>query len=203
MAKYILKESELRAAISEAVSEELGALLNEGLPTALGNTLKYGALGIAAPAILANKAIDKMNGIINGNDTIAGTIRDYFGAKNGSSSSSGNRSNSQTEKYAATRAVSGEYGKPEMVPGFGHKMKLAKKSKMELPKKSKVSWGDFGKHYHDEGNKAWERKVLNTEKSMTRNSGQANARNIRRYKRILVDWLKERDYAYENYVKNL
>lgn len=206
MAKYILKESELRAIISEAVTEELGALLNEGLPTALGNTLKYGALGVFAPAILAGKALKKTDAIINGNDTITGTIRDYFGAD--SKDSSGRRlskSEKQRQRLSDTRGISYEYGRPETVPGMFGKTKLAKKEEIVAPDLGHgVVWGDFGKHYHDEGDRFWTRKVTDTENALIRNSSgnpRRQARLQKRYKRILVDWLKDRDRAYETYIK--
>ena len=206
MAKYILKESELRAVISEAVAEELGALLNEGLPTALGNTLNSGALGVFAPAILAGKALKKTDAIFNGQDTITGTIRDYFGA--GGKDSSGRRlskSERQRQKFADRRSISYEYGRPETVPGMFGRTKLAKKEEIAaLDLGHGIVWGSFGKHYRDEGDRAWTRVVTDKENSLIRNSSgnpSRQARLQRRYKRILLDWLKDRDKAYETYIK--
>ena len=135
MAKYILRESELRTMIEDIVAKEVSNILNEGIGSAIGsaigNTLKYGALGVVAPTMLAGKAFSKANGIVNGNDTILGTVKDYFGGGNGSSNGSRRqtRSQKQSERYRAGRDVSFEYGRPETVPLHRIRSHLIKRQK--------------------------------------------------------------------------
>lgn len=219
MAKYILRESELRTMIEDIVAKEVSNILNEGIGSAIGsaigNTLKYGALGVVAPTMLAGKAFSKANGIVNGNDTILGTVKDYFGGGNGSSNGSRRqtRSQKQSERYRAGRDVSFEYGRPETVPGWGRRVKLDRKSEITVPpydqnKKTgcTLDWGEFGEHYHDEGDRMWNRKIIDTERTLIRVShgDQSKLEKYqRKYKRALVDWLKERDRAYENYIKSI
>ena len=83
MAKYIIKESELRSVINTIVTKELSEVLNESvlghvLGSALKNTLKYGALAAAAPALLANKGLKKGNDIVNNGDTVTDTVKDFL-----------------------------------------------------------------------------------------------------------------------------
>ena len=83
MAKYILKESELRAMIDNIVEEEINNVINEGLGTAALNTVKNGALGVVAPTLLAQKYLTTMDRIINGDAPVRRSveaIKDYFGA---------------------------------------------------------------------------------------------------------------------------
>jgi hypothetical protein len=223
MVKYILRESELRTMIENIVAEEVSNILNEGIGSAIGsaigNTLKYGALGVVAPTMLAGKAFSKANGIVNGNDTVWGTVKDYFGNGNGSSggSSRKTRSQKQSERYRAGRDVSFEYGRPETVPGWGNRLKLDKKEEIMVPEEvlddkgkcvqwgSKTGqWGSFGKHYHDEGDRMWQRVFKDKENALIRNcrNDQSKLERLKRkYKRILLDWLKDRDRAYEEYIK--
>lgn len=77
--KYIIKESELRATIDKIVAEEMSKALSEGLGSALKNTLKIAAKGTIAPGLLASDTIEKTNNILNGPDTIAKTVKDFFG----------------------------------------------------------------------------------------------------------------------------
>lgn len=205
--------------IEDIVAKEVSNILNEGIGSAIGsaigNTLKYGALGVVAPTMLAGKAFSKANGIVNGNDTILGTVKDYFGGGNGSSNGSRRqtRSQKQSERYRAGRDVSFEYGRPETVPGWGRRVKLDRKSEITVPpydqnKKTgcTLDWGEFGEHYHDEGDRMWNRKIIDTERTLIRVShGDQNKleKYQRKYKRALVDWLKERDRAYENYIKSI
>ena len=215
MASYIIRESELRSAIKKIIAEEIDGLIGESLAGALGhaalNTLKTAAIGAVAPGVLANKVFTKTNNILNGPDTITGTVSDFFGGnKIGSSDKASGRQKSKAEKQrkrlSATRGISGEYGKPETIPGIGRRIKLDRKDAMTLPTESHVEWGDFGIHYHDEGDRMWFRKVLDTERALERAShGDASRQNRlqKRYKRALVDWLKERDREYENYIKTI
>jgi len=214
MGKYIIKESELRSAIKKVVAEELNESLTHALGSALWNTAKYAALGAVAPGVLAQKGVVKTADILGGNSTIGGTVSDFFGGKSGPSSSSGKgkktKSEKQRDRLMASKNVSYEYGRPETTPGIGRRDKLAPKSEIFAPDSenggSGIEWGSFGRHYHDEGDRAWNRKVIDYEKALLRNSqGRSEAQVatlIRRYKRRLVDWLKDRDRDYEIYIKN-
>lgn len=222
MSKYILKESELRSAIRKVVAEELNESLGHALGSALLNTAKYAALGAIAPGALANKGIMKTNDILFGNDTIGGTISDFFGGDSKSSSTSGgktgkSKSERQRNRMMATRSISYEYGRPETVPGWGNGLKLDKKTEIMVPEEvlddkgkcvqwgSKTGqWGSFGKHYHDEGDRMWQRVFKDKENALIRNcrNDQSKLERLKRkYKRILLDWLKDRDRAYEEYTK--
>lgn len=190
--KYILKESEFRSLIKEAVAEELNEGFRHALGSALLNTAKYAALGAVAPGALAGKGILKANNILTGNDTIGGTIKGFFG------DDSKTKAEKQRERLMGTKNISYEYGRPETVPGFGGRTKLAQKSEIVAPDtKRGIDWGEFGEHYHDEGDRAWKRKFADVENSFIRNG----SKNQNRYKRILVDWLKDRDRDYEIYIK--
>ena len=84
MAKYILKESELRSMIDDIVREEFNNAINEGIGTGIWNTVKNAGLGVVAPSLLAQKYAATMNQIINGDrgnpiSNTADVIRDYFG----------------------------------------------------------------------------------------------------------------------------
>ena len=118
MSKYIIKESELRFLIKETVTEEL----NEGLGSALWNTAKYATLGTFLPGVLAAKTVGKVSDILGGKDTITGTVSNFFGGD------SKTRAEKQRERLASTRNISFEYGRPETVPGWGKRDKLAPKS---------------------------------------------------------------------------
>lgn len=170
--------------------------LNEGvwhsLGSALKNTAKYAALGAIAPGVLANKGVLKANNILAGNDTIGGTIKDFFGGDSKS------KAEKQRDRLSSAKNISYEYGRPETVPGFGGRTKLAPKSEIAAPTSTNgIDWGRFGKHYHDEGDRAWRRKFTDVENSFVRNG----SRHQKRYKRVLVDWLKDRDRDYEIYIK--
>lgn len=214
MAKYIIKESELRSAIEKIVAEEIA--MNEGLGHALGSALKN-SLGVAtkavlAPNMLAQDAIEKTHGILSGEDTITRTVSNFFGGDSGKGGSGGSgkgkrtKAEKQRERLSAGRGISSEYGRPETYPGLGRRTRLDKKSEIVAPSQSTVEWGSFGRHYHDEGDRMWNRKVLDTENALIRASrGDAvrQAKLQRRYKRILVDWLKDRDRDYEIYIKSI
>ena len=217
MAKYIIKESELRSAIKKVVEEELSSVVNESLGHALGsalkNTAKTAAKGVLAPSILAQDITRKTVDIGTGKSTLTGTISDFFGGNSGSGGSSSKggsrserRAQRQRDRLSAGRGISSEYGRPVTYPGMGRRTKLDRKDEMTLPTESHVEWGDFGRHYHDEGDRMWFRKVLDTERALERAShGDASrqTRLQRRYKRILVDWLKNRDREYETYIRSI
>lgn len=203
MSKYIITESELRSIIKEAIAEELNEGLGHALGSALLNTAKYAALGTIAPGALANKGIMKTNDILSGNDTIGGTLNDFFGNGSNGSFDKGrgkkSKSEKQRDRLMNTKSISYEYGRPETVPGFAGKTKLAQKSEIVPPNTKKgIDWGEFGEHYHDEGDRVWNRKFADVENSFIRNG----SKHQNRYKRILVDWLKDRDRDYEIYIKS-
>ena len=209
MAKYIIKESELHSAIVKIVEEELGSVIEESFGRVLGNTAKIGAKALLAPSLLAQDAVVKTHDVLSGNDTITKRVSNFCGGK-GEGGKSGSRKMTKAEKQrqrlSAGRGISGEYGRPVTYPGIGRRTKLDRKDEMTLPAESHVEWGDFGRHYHDEGDRMWFRKVLDTERALERAShGDASrqTRLQRRYKRILVDWLKDRDREYETYIKSI
>lgn len=216
MAKYIIKESELRSVIQEAVKEEFTEMLNEGeflrrAGNAVWNTAKIGALSVLAPGLAGAKFVKDTSDILNGNKTIGGMARSLTGKDNSRASGTNKtrretRMEKQRSRLSDTRAVSFEYGKPETVPGLGKRNRLAKKRDMTLPIESEIEWGDFGRHYHDEGDRMWFRKIIDTERQIARNTEGANDRRrailMRRYKKRLVDWLKARDKDYVTYIKN-
>lgn len=221
MAKYIIKESELRSAIKKVVEEELSLVVNEGIGHALGsalkNTAKTAVKGVLAPSMLAQDIMKKTVDIGTGKSTLTGTISDFFGGNSSSSGGKmgGNKSKAEKrrDRVLASKDVSYEFGKPETVPGWGRRVKLDRKSEMTVPpydqnKKTgcTLDWGEFGAHYHDEGDRMWNKKIMDTERTLIRVShGDQNKleRYQRKYKRALVDWLKERDRAYENYIKGI
>ena len=221
MARYIIKESELRSTIKKVVEEEISHKINENFGNALKNaglnTLKTAAKGIVAPSMLAQDAVKKIGDISMGNDTITGTISNFFGGNSSSATGKTGGSKSKVERRRemslATRDVAYEFGKPETVPGWGRRVKLDRKSEITVPpydqnKKTgcTLDWGEFGEHYHDEGDRMWIKKITDTERTLIRVShGDQNKliRFQRKYKRALLDWLKERDRAYENYIKSI
>ena len=221
MARYIIKESELRSTIKKVVEEEISHKINENFGNALKNaglnTLKTAAKGIVAPSMLAQDAVKKIGDISMGNDTITGTISNFFGGNSSSAAGKTGGSKSKVEKRRerslATRDVAYEFGKPETVPGWGRRVKLDRKSEITVPPYDQnrktgctLDWGEFGEHYHDEGDRMWIKKITDTERTLIRVShGDQNKliRFQRKYKRALLDWLKERDRAYENYIKSI
>ena len=221
MARYKIKESELRSTIKKVVEEEISHKINENFGNALKNaglnTLKTAVKGIVAPSMLAQDAVKKIGDISMGNDTITGTISNFFGGNSSSAAgkTSGNKSKVERrrERSLATRDVAYEFGKPETVPGWGKRVKLDRKSEITDPPYDQnrktgctLDWGEFGEHYHDEGDRMWIKKITDTERTLIRVSHGDQNKLIRfqqKYKRALVNWLKERDRAYENYIKSI
>ena len=221
MARYTIKESELRSTIKKVVEEEISHKINENFGNALKNaglnTLKTAVKGIVAPSMLAQDAVKKIGDISMGNDTITGTISNFFGGNSSSAAgkTGGNKSKVERrrERSLATRDVAYEFGKPETVPGWGRRIKLDRKSEITVPPYDQnrktgctLDWGEFGEHYHDEGDRMWIKKITDTERTLIRVSHGDQNKLIRfqqKYKRALVDWLKERDRAYENYIKGI
>ena len=201
MAKYVLKESELRSVINDIVTEELTNSLDEGVLQTVGKI----AAGLTVPTFFLQKGIQKVGGIINGNDNLTG-----------GSSSSGRRSRSErrSRAYQAAKEMSWEYGKPETIPGHFGKDKLAPKSEIVAPQitdrnilaalgGNQIQWGSFGSHYHDINDKMWNNKVNGMVKTIARNARNENQRKrfIAIYRRRLAKWLRNRDKAYFNYFR--
>lgn len=212
MTKYILKESELKSVINSIVAEEISNVINESLGSALGhaltNTLKTGAMAMIDPAGTLARGYAGAMDTLSGKKSLTKGVKDFFGGDNSSTgkrTGRKSRAERQNDRFNAGRSISWEFGRPETVPGIGRRQKLAPKSQITAPNtNNNITWGDFGEHYHDEGDRAWNRKVTDLENSLIRNARgdqQKIERWTRKYKRRLVDWLKERDKAYRIYIK--
>lgn len=205
MPRYIIKESELRSVIKKVVTEELNEGLTRALGNALLNTAKYAAIGAIAPGALAQKGVLKAADILGGKSTIGGTVSDFFGS-NGKT-----RAQRDSEKVLASKNIAYEYGKPEVVPSWGNRVKLDEKSEIVAPPYDErkrtgcmLPWGSFGVHYHDEGDRTWNRLIVDKEKAILRVSGDNESKRnnlLRKYKKKLVEWLNDRDKAYRKYIK--
>lgn len=207
MGKYIIKESELCSVIHDIITEELTNRLNEGFWKTLGKVATTAAVGAVAPTYLVQRAANKASGVINRGETLFKRGGTSSSGGNGSRNRRLSRSERQNNRFKASRSINNEYGPPETTPGLGHRIRLDKKRDMDLPSSHNqgIDWGDFGQHYHDEGDRAWYRKILDTERSLIRVShGDQNRQNRlqKRYKRRLLDWLKERDNSYKVYIKD-
>lgn len=208
--KYILKESELREIIREAVEEELkqALSLNEDIGRALGGLMKVGA-GIAFPMYGVSKFLNKAYEFPNWGGSSSNSSFKTGSKTSKKQGQTGRKSKAerQRERAIAGRSISYEYGRPETVPGIGRRTRLANKSEITAPQTNNgIDWGTFGRHYHDEGDRVWNRKINDTENTLIRNS-RGNERRMRilqrRYKRILVDWLKDRDREYKTYIQSI
>lgn len=184
MAKYIIKESELRSIIKSAVKEEL----NEGLGHAALKTLGYAALGAISPGILAQKAFVKGGNILTGNDTITGSLRDFWGYDSDKKKRSERMSDLQYEESIARK-----YGQPKTVPRtIGNREKLADKVQFT----SNV-FGNLGRHYEDcDG--FWAAKLKKEEEEVNNNPSLLKSRTRR-----LKVWLEMRDEEYESLIKRV
>lgn len=220
--KYILKESELREIIREAVEEELKQTLslNEGIGRALGGLMKVGA-GIAFPMYGVSKFLNKAYEFPNWGGSSSNSIFKTGSKTSKEQGQAGRKSKAerQRERAIAGRSISYEYGRPETVPGWGNRLKLDKKTEIIVPEevlddKGKCvqwgsrtgQWGSFGQHYHDEGDRMWQRVFKDKENALIRNchNDQSKLERLKRkYKRILLDWLKARDREYKTYIQSV
>lgn len=199
MTKYILKESELRSIIGNIVSEELNTAVNEGLLGTLKNVAGTAAKVAITPFTAAGDAFTKTSNFLAGNSPTGGSSRST------SNSKAKTASEKQRERLTASKSVGYEYGKPEVIPSWGNRLKLDSKREITAPENSQLEWGSFGRHYHDEGDKMWNRVLLNKESTiirLSRGDQKKTERLQRKYKKILVGWLKDRDVAYETYIKS-
>ena len=218
MSKYLIKESELRAIISDAVMEELNEGLWHAFGSALKNTAKNAVVGAVAPGALAQKAFVKTGKIINGPDTLAGTVKDFFGgntdgsqtgkSKNGANNR--NTNSNQTGKLkngANNRNTSArEYGRPETIGALGR----TRMRKRPIVVNNFLGSGeniDFGRHYYEENqdrpSSRWSKMLqsADVDVNQTASSPGGRARKIRNYRRMFNRWLNERDKAYEEMMK--
>lgn len=208
--KYILKESELSALISEVIQEEILSL-DEGFVRGLANLAFNAGMAALNPGYAASKGFGAVDDFIKGGGRTS-SIGDKFRSNDGSSSSGGRkmsrgsrRAQKQSERLSAGRSIGYEYGKPEVVPSWGNRLKLDNKREITTPQECRTGdWGSFGKHYHDEGDKMWQRVFKDKENALLRicRNDQSKLEKLKRkYKRILVKWLEERDKAYVIYIK--
>lgn len=202
-----MKESELASVLQEIITEEVAKAIDEGLIgkawNLAKNTAAFGAKTVLSPFTAAGDVFKKAVDISTG-DFSAGGGSSSSGRRSSNNSGTGRKSRKQTRaerqrsRLADTRGISYEYGRPETIPGWGRRARLAPKTQITPPNTNNgIDWGEFGNHYHDEGDRAWNRKFTDIENSFIRNG----RRHQNRYKRILVDWLKNRDRAYKTYIQ--
>lgn len=224
MVKYILKENELSAMIQEIVSEELSDMVSEGLLHVLGttakNVAKTGAMGVAAPMLLADRGFTKLGKIVNGNDTMIGAAKDFFGigggtgttrtgGKNDTKGKNGN-GNSKNGRQTANETRR-NYGEPETRGGLGRRLE----ERMDIIVHDFLGSGEdvnFGRHYwernQDETNSVWSRRLRRAGEGIQRaRDRMVDHRRIegyiRQYERDFRRWLRDRDRAYEQYIREI
>ena len=204
MKKYVIKESVLLETIRKVIAEEMSDtnIVSESVGSVLGsalkNTLKYGALGTVAPSILANKMFSGANDIVNHDATVTDAVKKYLGLDNSDKNwTHDNRSD------AHHTDMSREYGTPVTVPDYSrNKTKLAEKEIISVSSsesKNGIEWGSFGRHYLDEKNTAWNRKLNSAETYFTRHSIDWSQDVLKKkLKNDLIKWLNDRDVYFEN-----
>ena len=222
MSKYIIKESELRAKILEAVKEELTDIITESFLGNVGrgawnvakNTAGLALKAGASPFWLAGDTLNKVNNIVNGNDTFSKTIGDFFGVdkmrSNSSSSYASKRDKTKTmqdnEKtiLASLESIKKEYGEPQLEPGLNKRIK-----KRPLVVNDFLGTGqerDFGKHYfelnQDSEGSVWDNLLKKAQKGLSSMEDQRKAEMyMRKQERIIRRWLIARDNAYKQYME--
>ena len=217
MGKYILKESELRALISEAVAEEVNALINEGvtgnvlrgLGNAALNTAKFGARFLVDPMGATSKALVGIGNVATGEKSVVDPVKSFFngpfdGRGNATIRTRNNSRSTKVENFGNASLIKREFGEPET--------KGIMSKKLETPQKILITdflgsgrEVDFGKHYleHNQSDRksVWSRKL---QRAQERLSGARNQNEAQKYIRLfakqLKEWLKERDEAYKNYI---
>ena len=170
--------------IKNIVAEEL----NEGVGHALWNVAKTAGLGLVAPGVLAQKAFVKTNDILNGQDTITGSVKRFVGADK-----TRDRREKQMKSLEAEERVAKKYGWAKTMPrALSNKEKLAPKVLF-----NPAEFGNLGRHYEEEGNAPiWNQKL----NAATQNL-RTNPNLKRRLARQLRGWLEDRDTAYERIYK--
>lgn len=218
MTKYIIKESELRSIIKEAVIKELNEgnflrSLGSGLAHGTLNAAKLAGLGLVAPGILAQKATLKANDILGGSSTVGGTLNDFFGwgsgkgssTRNGGKSLTPNKKNKETPKNL--RIIKKEYGEPETEAGLGKKLN----GKRPLIVTNFLGSGedvDFGRHYFERGQNlpgsVWNKRLERAEEDLSTVTDPRKLTKFRKehYKEF-KKWLEKRDKVYEIYIKTI
>lgn len=217
MVKYILKESELKAMLYDIINEELSRV-DEGfnLGTTLKNTaktvVKNAALGALAPGAVVGNALNKIDNILTGKESLTRDIKNFFG---GNSSSAGG-SNSISRPEGNNSVPSNDVGKnangrPDLtseygVPETSVSNRLLRKRTIEainFPVDGHAV--NFGKHYYEkfqnDPDSAWEKKVSQAKYEIAQAPEAAKARTTKRCVRDLNKWLDARDKFYINYVK--
>ena len=192
MNKYVIKESELRAVIEGVIMEEFNEGLKNTLGSALKNTAKTAALGAVSPGALAQKAFVKVGNVINGDASLVGGVKKFFG-------------NDQNQNVS--NQVRSEYGEPETEGMIGKK--LVRKRPIIVA--NFLGGGDdvnFGRHYYEVNQESersvWGRKLAQAGRDVnyTATSPGGRRRRIRYYQKLFAKWLNDRDRAYEEYVRN-
>lgn len=195
--------------IENIVTEELGQL-DEGFWRGLWNVAKGAAGMVVNPYGTVGNMFSNPgksgSGFRGGGGSFSRSSK-----RSGSSKRQGSQKKKQ-EKYSLTGGdINNSYGSPEVVPVGRRRVKLEKKTLITAPPRDEESntgcslpWGNFGRHYHDKGDVVWNQLISNQEAIIIRKS-EGNEKKMGKllagYKRILINWLNERDKAYEAYIK--
>ena len=195
MAKYILKESELRSAIDKIVAEEVSNVINEGfwqgLKNAAWNTAKLGAKSLIAPSLVGQDIVKKTSDIAMGKDTITGTVNRFFQGNAGAQNAKKSKRETSLADMEYEERIEKKYGRPVTTSKLiGRKEKLAGKVRFQ-----DEVFGNLGRHYQDEDG-VWTKLLENKKQEV---QTRPNAR--RRLARWLKMWLDERDARYEDLIK--
>ena len=210
MAKYIIKESELRSVLSEIITEELSSVVNESLLGTIGKlgyyTLNPSALASRVGTSIANGTVarDTMNtlgglgiGRMLGKQTATG--------KNNNGTKPKTRQEKAKEKRRNLNILKYNYGEPETDVVFGGRRKIRKQRIIVNNFLGTDESKDFGTHYVEKNqnseNSLWSKKLKEAEEEVSTNNNPRRA--IRVVSRELNDWLKERDEAYRDAWKSI
>lgn len=206
--KYVLKESELVSIFETIIKEELDNALNEGIGKTLWNTVKGAAHLAISPYTAVAGGMDKIDKYFSG---------ERVGSTGGSSGGNGSGSNSSTSKnnsrsrsrenrpreFHTRNQVIREYGEPATVGFMGRRLERRQPVRVEnfLGSGQAVN---FGRHYvernQDDAGSVWNARLDRAAANIAAAGGNPR-RNIRQYRRLVDEWLNERDVAYEQYVK--
>lgn len=210
MAKYILKESELRSVMSEIIMEELSLAMNESFfKNAVKATGKLVGNGLGA-ALDPGDAINKFyTNMTDKNKTITGAIGRAFDEKSGTSNKNGVKYKKEKEKSKTRQEKRKEktrnitylkynYGEPKTDVAFGGR-KIRKERIVVSDYLGTGQEMNFGVHFVEKNqnsqNSIWSSKLREAQEEVSGNMNQQRA--IRFVTRELKEWLKERDLAYK------
>ena len=206
MAKYIIKESELKSAIRKIVAEEL--FRNQGwgwLGNKLINLAKFGAKSMISPASAAGDITRKLSNVTSGqeglgiakdlNDLVGQKSNNYYGGEKPKNNSSEKGGNSEDADAGNIYDIKKIYGVPEI------------KGNKQLKEKEPIVIEDFlgtgkkivtKKPHYLEQNQNGPMSVFNQKLKELRSNvgGDANEGAF-----MLEVWLTKRDIAYEKYIK--